>query len=183
MPAVDRKTTAITNLDNNIRVKPGLEQGSRVIAKYGVLKLNNGELGASKWRLIRVRSTDVLIGLRIWIAADDGTGITSFASVALGLSHVIDATGTAGATVDSPLGYNLFFGPLNASVDPIVGLDCLLGPTAATYSLSRYGTALWEYLGLASDPHVPYDITLGCHVASPVGEDGYVALLALIAAP
>jgi len=192
MAVVLRKSEAITTMDSGVRVKAGLDQGTRLIAKYGYVRGINGDNANSVYRFLRLRSSDIVYSMKLWSAnvdpggvGDAGGGVSNVSNCDLGLWDVPDAVGGAGLVVDLDYFVKWNLGGTSAGGVALDGKEVAFKPglnrPGADYS--RIGKPIWENLGLAADPHLPYDVALVVSTGSLATTDSHFAVMALIAAP
>lgn len=160
MAVVEKKTTAITNLDTNGSKDATI--GESVRAVTGTVELANGDSIGSKIRLLRIPSHAKLSSLEL-----SSDAITS-AAADIGL---YDIAANGGAVVDADR-----FGSAVSLASAQDKTNVLHEADATEISNTYAGKRLWERLGLTSDPGKVYDVVLTLTAAADA--DGTVALLA-----
>lgn len=153
MAVVNVKSQIITDLDATPVVKTNqLEDGGKVRSAYGFADFASSD-ATSVARVLRVPSSARVDFLR-------------FASDDLGVGGTVDIglyAANGGAVVDAD-----FFA---SAVDTDTAA---LGWTDVTYesavvAIENAGKALWQQLGLSSDPEVMYDVTVTRNTATGTG--------------
>lgn len=147
MAVVTTKSTQITNRDAIPRVlSNGRVDGGRVQHARGVCAIANGDSVASKFIFCTIPSNAVPVSVRI-SAPDIGT--TTAGDVGL-----YRTTDDGGAVVDAD-----FFASAQAlNAGPYLKTELLYESGVVTHANGE--KALWELLGLTSDPNREYDVVL-----------------------
>lgn len=156
MAVVNVKSQIITDLDATPVVKTNqLERGGKLRTAYGTAAFAASD-ATSVARVLRVASSARVESL--YFANDDlGTGGT----VDIGL-HDISAV-NAGAVVDA----DFFASALDTDTAAVVFTDRTYESGVITHT--NAGKAIWEQLGLATDPKKEYDITVTRNTAQGTG--------------
>lgn len=158
MAVVNTKSVAITNADASpMVITPAFIGGAVLRRKTGLVEIAAGDDDTSVFRMVRVRSSDVVD--RIIIHSDAITAGTAFE---VGL-HKTAAAG--GAVVDA----DLFASAITlATASTGAGTDVTYEATAT--NIDKLEKRIWELLGLTEDPLIEYDLTLtGTTVGSAAG--------------
>lgn len=146
MAVVTTKSTQITNRDatpkvlNNARVAKGDVTHARA-----VVAIANGDSVASKYLVCSIPSNAVPISVRV-SAPDIGT--TTAADVGL-----YKSTADGGAVVDA----DFFKAAVVLNAGAIAKSECVNGNVM---TLANSEKAIWDLLGLTSDPGLIYDVAL-----------------------
>lgn len=147
MAVVTVKSTQITNRDATPRVAiNGRVQGGSIRHARGVCTVTSGNDIASKYIACSVPSNAVMVSLRL---SSPDLGTTTVADVGL-----YKTTADGSAVVDADL-----FGSAVSLKDGAISKSEVLFEST-TITLANSEKALWEHLGLTSDPNLFYDIVL-----------------------
>lgn len=156
MAVVTLKSTAVTNANATPRVQnPAGIQNGVVKRSQGFAAIGNGDSIGSTYRIGKVRSSDYIDRLRM-VSADIGT--TGAADV--GLYHVLTHS-NGGTVVDAD-----FFASAVSFSGGAIDSDITFESAAAGGLLTNGEKRVWEALGLTTDPHLEYDLTLTLTAAS-----------------
>ncbi len=145
MAVTNRKSTSVTNATASPRTinNPALN-GSRLQEVVGVIASAADDTVASIGRFCRVPSNGRVS--QVLVSAADAT---TAGAINIGLYRTED---DGGAVVDA----DLFASALDLAGGPYANLDVTFESGEYTYAESE--KALWEVLGLTSDPGYTYDI-------------------------
>lgn len=151
MAVVNLKSTAVTNANAQPRTQNhvGLEGGTLVRAVNGFANIASGDSATSTYRVGKIRSSDYVDRIRI-VSADIGT--TTAADV--GLYDLLTHT-NAGTVVDAD-----FFASAVNLAGGAIDSDITFESAAAGGLYTNGEKAVWEALGLSSDPGKEYDVAL-----------------------
>lgn len=155
MAVVNAKSQIITDLDAVPVVKTNpLERDGKVRSMFGTAEFASSD-DTSVARVLRVPSSARVDFLRY--ASDDlGTGGT----IHIGLHRT---TADGGAVVDA----DFFASALDVDTAAVAWTDITY--ESAVVAIENAGKALWEQLGLSSDPAVDYDVTVTRNAAAGTG--------------
>ena len=155
MAVVNVKSQIITDLDAVPVVKTNqLERGGKLRFAYGTAAFAASD-ATSVARVLRVSSSALVESLKF--ASDDlGTGGT----VDIGLHRT---TADGGAVVDA----DFFASAVDTDTAAVAQTDVTYESGVVTH-VNR-GKAIWEQLGLSSDPQVEYDVTVTRNTAQGTG--------------
>lgn len=155
MAVVNVTSQIIDDLDATPVVKVNqLEDGGKVRSSYGSADFAASD-ATSIARVLRIASDAKVVTLRF--ASDDlGTGGT----VDVGLHQT---TENGGAAVDD----DLFASAVDTDTAAVGWTD--ITDESAVVAIEDAGKALWEQLGLSTDPRVNYDVTVTRNTAAGTG--------------
>lgn len=161
MAVVNVLDTDLTNINAGTLAMPGARySGSRLRTKEGVITVSNTDSIASTYRFFRVRSSDLVVSLKLYNAA-----LTGVTDADLGLYGIAN-----GAAVDADVYLD---GATLATAAPAVpptaasddGMELRFGD-AATSTPGFIKSKVWQDLALAADPQLEYDVTLTINAAA-----------------
>jgi len=146
MAVVALKATNITQQDTGLRTQAAACLGPRrLYDEASTVEVTNGDSIGSTYRMLRVKSSDRMSSLQIFCDA-----ITS-AAADVGL---YDIAANGGAVVDAD-----FFASAQSIATAItVGTNIL--HESGVVDISEVEQAIWQLLGLTSDPNKEYDVAL-----------------------
>lgn len=143
MAVVTVKSTQITNRDATPSVKSNAVQGNPVQHARGVASASATDTTASKYLFCSVPSNAKPVSLRL---STTGTGTVGAMDIGL-----YKTTKDGGAVVDADL-----FTSAQLLTAALTKSELLFESTTITRANSE--KALWEHLGLTSDPGIMYDV-------------------------
>jgi hypothetical protein len=146
MAVVNTKSTTITNLEASpIVLTNPLKSRGRLRESIETLETANGDDIGSKYRFLRVHSSwrisDVILD-------SDDIGTTTIADFGL-----YKTTGDGGAVVDAD-----FFASAVSLKDGALA-NTNITKESGVIDIANSGKAVWEQLGLSTDPGLFYDVT------------------------
>jgi hypothetical protein len=149
------KSASITDADASPVVRESAGIGGRGVQmqKGDYITTTSGKTVGSTYRLVRIKSTDVVKGLWLETAAMGGSSAADF-----GLYYSDTADGTSPANVAASAT------PISAAFfASAVSLVSALGKTdilneSGTYTVDKRNKPIWEAAGLSSDPGGFFDI-------------------------
>ncbi|HTQ17498.1 hypothetical protein [Mycobacterium sp.] len=151
MPSEALAVTAITNLDKSPAIRT-TNYGSPIQAAYGTLTATTGKTSGSTYQLVRLKSSAILHGLKLWL---DATVTTFTGDVTLYYSdNSLDgsvAVANSGAVVA-----HLFQTAL-ALASVVTPTEYLLGGNVKGANI---GQPLWQMAGLSYDPMCYFDVVI-----------------------
>jgi hypothetical protein len=146
------KSTAVTNSNATPRVinNIGVEGGNIVRAVNGLVTLTAAKSTGSTYRIGKIRSSDYVDRIRLTTLADIGTTVTAD----LGLYDLLTHS-NGGTVVDAD-----FFASAVDLHTGAIDSDVTFESGAAGGLITNGEKAVWDCLGLSSDPGKEYDVTL-----------------------
>lgn len=143
MAVVTVKSTQITNRDATPLVRSNAVQGNVMQHARGVASASATDTTASKYLFCSIPSNAKPASLRL---STTGTGTVGTMDIGL-----YNTTRDGGAVVDAGL-----FASAKALTVALEKSECIFESTTITKANSE--KALWEHLGLSSDPGIMYDV-------------------------
>lgn len=148
MGVVTTKSAGITNRDASPRVPiNGRVQGAEVRHARGVCAIANGDSSTSKYLFCSIPSNALPIDCRV-TSPDIGT--TTVGNIGLWKS-----TADGGAVADAD-----FFASALSLKDGALAKVSIINENTAVATPANGEKAVWELLGLSSDPGLVYDVVL-----------------------
>lgn len=145
MGVVNTKSTLVTNADATQQsLAAQIVDGGRLREKVATLETANGDSIASTYRFFRVHSSHRVAEL---IIDSDDIGTTTIADFGL-----YDIAAAGGAVVDAD-----FFASAVSLKDGALA-NTNITHESGVVDAANYGKAIWEQLGLTSDPKKVYDV-------------------------
>jgi hypothetical protein len=147
MAVVDRNSLLITNRNATPRVVSAPHLSGALKEKVGVIAAVTDDSATSVFRICSVPSNARMSEILV-TAAD----FTTAGAINVGLHRT---TADGGAVVDA----DLFASAVDMSGGPFSNLDITREAGTTNWTLANAENALWQALGLTSDPGIEYDVT------------------------